>query len=100
MGIDIGDLNTAYNNSTPPLPANFLQRVGRAGRKSGASVIINFAKNQNHDLYYFTDPNEMMEGEVNTPGCYLEAKDILRRHFMAYCFDSWASVNPATNAIS
>ncbi len=99
MGIDIGDLNTAYNNSTPPLPANFLQRVGRAGRKSGASLIINFAKNQNHDLYYFADPNEMMEGEVNTPGCYLEAKDILRRHFMAYCFDSWASANPETNAI-
>ena len=99
MGIDIGDLNTAYNNSTPPLPANFLQRVGRAGRKSGASVIINFVKNQNHDLYYFADPTEMMEGEVNTPGCYLEAKDILRRHFMAYCFDSWTSNNPETNAI-
>lgn len=99
MGIDIGDLNTAYNNSTPPLPANFLQRIGRAGRKSGSSVIVNFSKNQNHDLYYFTDPREMMEGEVNTPGCYLEAKDILRRHFTAYCFDSWASNDPQENVI-
>lgn len=99
MGIDIGNLNTAYNNSIPPLPSNFLQRVGRAGRSSGSAVIVNFAKNQNHDLYYFTDPLEMMIGEVNTPGCYLEAKDILRRHFTAYCFDSWTSQNPNENTI-
>lgn len=99
MGIDIGDLNTAYNNSTPPLPSNFLQRVGRAGRKSGSSVIINFAKNQNHDLYYFADPLEMMEGEVNTPGCYLEASDILKRHFTAFCLDSWTSADPTKNTI-
>ena len=99
MGIDIGNLNTAYNNSIPPLASNFLQRVGRAGRSSGSAVIVNFAKNQNHDLYYFTDPFEMMIGEINTPGCYLEAKDILRRHFTAYCFDSWTSQNPNENTI-
>lgn len=99
MGIDIGNLNTAYNNSIPPLPSNFLQRVGRAGRSSGSALIVNFAKNQNHDLYYFTNPMEMMAGEVNTPGCYLEAKDILRRHFTAYCFDSWTSQNPNQNGI-
>lgn len=99
MGIDIGNLNTAYNNSIPPLPSNFLQRVGRAGRSSGSALIVNFAKNQNHDLYYFTDPMEMMAGEVNTPGCYLEAKDILRRHFTAYCFDSWTSQDPNQNTI-
>ncbi|PSL30084.1 DEAD/DEAH box helicase [Dyadobacter jiangsuensis] len=99
MGIDIGTLNTAYNNSVPPLPSNFLQRVGRAGRSSGAALVVNFAKNQNHDLYYYTDPLEMMQGEVNTPGCYLEAKDILRRHFTAFCVDSWTSAQPNENAI-
>ena len=55
MGIDIGSLNTAYNNSIPPLPSNFLQRVGRAGRSSGSALIVNFAKNQNHDLYFNPD---------------------------------------------
>lgn len=99
MGIDIGSLNTAYNNSIPPLPANFLQRVGRAGRKTGSALVVNFAKNQNHDLYYFTDPQEMMAGEVSTPGCYLEAKDILRRHFTAFCIDSWTAACPDENAI-
>src|SRR5690606_20480269 len=84
MGIDIGSLNTAYNNEVPPLPSNVLQRVGRAGRSSGSALIINFVKNQSHDLYYFQDPLEMMAGEVHTPGCFLDAKEILRRHFFAY----------------
>ena len=42
-------------------------------------------------MYYFTYPEEMMQGEVSTPGCFLEAKDILRRHFLAYCIDSWTT---------
>ena len=92
-------LNTAYNNSIPPLPSNFLQRVGRAGRSSGSALVVNFAKNQNHDLYYYADPMEMLRGEVNTPGCYLEAKDILRRHFTAYCFDCWVTEDPEENTI-
>ncbi|MGB0931259.1 MAG: DUF1998 domain-containing protein [Chitinophagales bacterium] len=28
---------------------------------------------------------------------FLEAKDILKRHFTAYCFDQWASTNPQQN---
>src|SRR5690606_3645938 len=31
--------------------------------------------------------------------CFLEAKDILNRHFMAYCFDSWSSLDPEANRI-
>ena len=44
-----------------------------------------------HDMYYYTYPLEMMQGEISTPGCFLEAKDILRRHFLAYCIDTWTS---------
>lgn len=92
MGIDIGDLNVMGNANVPPKPSNFLQRVGRAGRKEGSALVLNYAHSgEPHDMYYFTYPDEMMEGEVNTPGCFLEAKDILRRHFFAYCIDSWIS---------
>lgn len=95
MGIDIGDLNVLGNANVPPKPNNFLQRVGRAGRKEGAALVLNYAHaGEPHDMYYFTYPNEMMEGEVNTPGCFLEAKDIMRRHFFAYCIDTWISENP------
>lgn len=99
MGIDIGTLNTAINNSMPPATSNFLQRVGRAGRSTGSALISNFALSKAHDLFYFEEPLEMMEGDVSTPGCFLEAKDILFRHFLAFCLDSWASSNPKDHVI-
>jgi DEAD/DEAH box helicase domain-containing protein len=89
MGIDIGDLDNTSNISIPPQPANFLQRVGRAGRKSGTAMILNVALNKPHDAFYFEAPKEMMEGAVYPPGCYLSAKDILKRHFLAFCIDCW-----------
>ena len=92
MGIDIGDLNVMGNANVPPKPSNFLQRVGRAGRKEGSALVLNYAHaGEPHDMYYYTYPAEMMQGEVTTPGCFLEAKDILRRHFLAYCIDTWTS---------
>lgn len=99
MGIDIGSLNVAYNNSVPPLPSNFLQRVGRAGRASGSALIVNFVQSKAHDLFYYREPLDMMAGEVSTPGCYLEAMEILKRHFFAFSLDSWALENPKENNI-
>ena len=99
MGIDIGSLNTVVNTDTPPLVSNFLQRVGRAGRDSGTALIVDFARNRPHDLFYFEEPTKMMRGEVLTPGCFLSAKDILRRHFLAYCIDCWTGEDPARNSI-
>lgn len=99
MGIDIGDLNAELNVSIPPQTSNYLQRVGRAGRKSGASLILDFAKTDPHDLFFFEEPLEMMSGLVSTPGCYLNAKDILRRHFYAFCIDSWTAENPSEHII-
>lgn len=99
MGIDIGDLNVTFNSSLPPETANYLQRIGRAGRSSGTSMILNLAGKDEHDLYYYQDPQDMMSGEIKTPACYLEAKDILKRHFMAFCFDNWAALDPEENKI-
>lgn len=99
MGIDIGTLNSVINNSVPPLTSNFLQRVGRAGRSTGSALVTNFAKSQPHDLFYYEEPLDMMEGSVSTPGCYLEAKEILFRHFFAYCLDNWAVSDDKNNFI-
>ncbi len=99
MGINIGTLNTAINNSVPPLPSNFLQRIGRAGRDSGSALILNFAQSQAHDLFYYGEPRDMMGGEINTPGCYLDAKEILKRHFFAFTLDSWVLQDAQANAI-
>jgi DEAD/DEAH box helicase domain-containing protein len=99
MGIDIGSLNATMNNCVPPLPSNFLQRIGRAGRSSGSALILNFAQSKAHDLFYYEEPKDMMEGEVYPPGCFLEAKGILFRHFLAYCIDFWTTEDPINHYI-
>ena len=35
MGIDIGDLSTLLLSSVPPEEANYVQRMGRSGRRDG-----------------------------------------------------------------
>ena len=52
MGIDIGDLSSLILCSVPPAQANYLQRVGRAGRKDGNSLAVTLANGQPHDLYF------------------------------------------------
>lgn len=90
MGIDVGDLSATMLNSVPPATANYVQRVGRAGRKTGNALIITMSKAQKHDLYFYSEPLAMMAGSVAPPGSYLDAPEILKRHFFAFCMDTWA----------
>ncbi|MHA4311511.1 DEAD/DEAH box helicase [Bacillus cereus] len=90
MGIDVGDLSTTMLNSVPPATANYVQRVGRAGRKTGNALIITMAKAAKHDLYFYEEPLTMMAGSVAPPGSYLDAPEMLKRHFLAFCMDTWA----------
>lgn len=90
MGIDIGDLSATMLCSVPPRPANYLQRIGRAGRSTGNALVLTFASNRQHDLYFFDDPFALMAGEIRPPGCYLDAPAVLERQAVAYCFDRFA----------
>ncbi|MFT3770139.1 MAG: DEAD/DEAH box helicase [Minicystis sp.] len=90
MGIDIGDLSATLLCSVPPGPANYVQRVGRAGRETGNALVLSFAASRPHDLYYFEDPLALMAGTIHPPGCYLDAPEVLKRQALAYCFDQLA----------
>ena len=89
MGIDIGDLSTVILCSMPPAQSQFLQRTGRAGRKDGNALTLAIAAAKPHDLYFYSDPMDMMEGEVTPPKIFLNASAILERQFVAYCMDCW-----------
>jgi DEAD/DEAH box helicase domain-containing protein len=90
MGIDIGDLSATLLCSVPPRPSSYIQRVGRAGRKTGNALVIAFAATRPHDLYFFQAPLEAMAGTVQPPGCYLSAPEVLRRQALAFVLDGHA----------
>ena len=89
MGIDIGDLSTLALCSVPPEQANYIQRIGRTGRRDGNSFNLTIATGRSHDLYFWAEPKEMIVGEIKTPGVHLKAFAILKRQFAAYTLDQW-----------
>jgi DEAD/DEAH box helicase domain-containing protein len=99
MGIDIGDLSSVLLCSVPPAQANYLQRIGRAGRKDGNALAVTVANGQNHDLYFYQEPLEMIAGNVQPPGVFLKAIAVLERQLIAYCFDRWTATGIDDSAI-
>lgn len=89
MGINIGDLSTVLLCSVPPTTANYLQRIGRAGRKDGNSLALTISNMRPHDQYFFEEPLEMLAGSILSPDIFLDASAILERQFLAYCMDQW-----------
>ena len=89
MGIDIGDLSTVILCSMPPAQSQFLQRAGRAGRKDGNALTLAIANARPHDLYFYSDPMDMISGNVVPPKIFLQASAVLERQFIAFCMDSW-----------
>jgi DEAD/DEAH box helicase domain-containing protein len=99
MGIDIGDLSTVVLCSIPPAQAQYLQRAGRAGRKDGNALTIAVANARPHDLYFYSEPMEMIAGTVEPPKVFLRASAVLERQFVAYSMDCWIKQGVPENAI-
>ena len=89
MGIDIGSLSTVMLCNVPPSQANFIQRIGRAGRRDGNSLGITMVERSTHDQYFWAAPEEMIKGDVKTPGVFLKAVSVLERQLFAYAFGRW-----------
>ncbi|OFT41257.1 hypothetical protein HMPREF3160_08030 [Arthrobacter sp. HMSC06H05] len=88
MGIDIGDLSTVMLSSMPATVASYVQRVGRAGRLSGNSLIIALVRGRGRALTKLEHPLETIAGAVTAPAAYLSARDIIHRQFLAYLLDT------------
>jgi ATP-dependent helicase YprA (DUF1998 family) len=91
LGIDIGELSTVALASLPPAPANYLQRVGRAGRASGNAFIVATVPSNPRELYYLAEPKHLIDGEITPPATYLAATELLARQYFAFCLDRVAA---------
>lgn len=91
MGIDIGDLSTVVLCSVPPGQSQYIQRVGRAGRKDGNALAVTVANSQPHDLYFYGEPLSMLQGAITPPKVFLRASAVLERQFTAFAMDTWVN---------
>ena len=99
LGIDIGELSSVILCSVPPAQANYLQRIGRAGRQDGNALNVTVANAAPHDLYFYAEPETMLSGKVDPPGIFLNASAVIERQFTAFCFDKWVETGLSLTAV-
>lgn len=90
MGIDIGDLSTVMLGSLPRTVSSYLQRVGRAGRLTGNSLVLAFVRGRGEHLPKLYDPTSVIQGDVRPPATFLTAEEILQRQYVAHIVDRLA----------
>jgi ATP-dependent helicase YprA (DUF1998 family) len=84
VGIDIGGLCGVLMANMPPGLANYLQRGGRAGRRTdGASIVCTFTRRRPYDQAAFDDFQSFFRRELRRANVMLEREGIARRHLQA-----------------
>ena len=90
LGVDVGEVEAVLLRNVPPSPANYVQRAGRAGRRTGAAaMVVTLAQRRNHDLAWFARPEAMVSGVVAPPRIILDNPILARRHAHSVAFAAY-----------
>jgi hypothetical protein len=83
LGIDIGRLDSVLMRKVPPLPANYRQRAGRAGRRHRMAVDLTYCRPVSHDRAYFAEPLKLLDGRIDAPAFNLRNDVMVAKHVHA-----------------
>lgn len=81
LGVDVGELQAVLMSNVPPSTARYVQRAGRAGRRTDAAAFaLTHARARPHDLTFFRTLEDLIAGRIKPPAIEIRNPKIARRH--------------------
>lgn len=95
MGVDVGELEATFLRNVPPETANYIQRAGRAGRRTSSTAFaVTFARRNSHDINFYNRPEDIISGKIKPPYIEIYNDKIASRHINSIVMAWFFSKNP------